>query len=100
MRNTRAFRIVVAVLAAFLLVGLLGQAALAQTQPTYPPTTPPSVLPTTEKPEVKPEVEEEAEEALAFTGAELTLLLAAFGILVAAGAVALIAARRRGAGSS
>ena len=98
MRNTRAFRIVVAVLAAFLLVGLLGQVALAQTQPTYPPTTPPSVLPTTEKPEVKPEVEEEA--ALAFTGAELTLLLAAFGILVAGGAVALIVARRRAAGSS
>jgi hypothetical protein len=34
--------------------------------------------------------------ALAFTGAELTLLVAAFGILLAGGAVALIAARRRG----
>jgi hypothetical protein len=33
--------------------------------------------------------------ALAFTGAELTLLVAAFGILLAGGAVALIAARRR-----
>jgi hypothetical protein len=38
--------------------------------------------------------------ALAFTGAELTLLLAGLGILLATGAVALIAGRRRAARSS
>ena len=41
-----------------------------------------------------------AEGALAFTGAELTLLLVGFAVLVAAGALAIIAARRRGKASA
>jgi hypothetical protein len=97
MPMTRAFRIMVTALAVLVVLVIAAGPSLAQ--PTYPPT---SVAPTTvvppDQPEVQPEVEveQEAEAApLAFTGAELTLLVAAFGILLAGGAVALIAARRR-----
>jgi hypothetical protein len=104
MRMTRAFRATMAALA--LVVVLVMATGTAMAQPTYPPTTvaPTSVAP---KVDVAPNVEEpggvlgevggqgEGVGALAFTGAELTLLVAAFGILLAGGAVALIAARRR-----
>ena len=95
MPMTRAFRIMVTALAVLVVLVIAAGPSLAQ--PTYPPT---SVAPTTvvppDVPEAEVEVEQEAEEApLAFTGAELTLLVAAFGILLAGGAVALIAARRR-----
>jgi hypothetical protein len=95
MPMTRAFRIMVTALAVLVVLVIAAGPSLAQ--PTYPPT---SVAPTTvvppDEPEVEVEVEQEAEAApLAFTGAELTLLVAAFGILLAGGAVALIAARRR-----
>lgn len=104
MQMTRAFRIVVAAVAVLVVLVIAGGPALAQ--PTYPPTTPPTspanVAPTIVEPGagVAPNVEQpgvqgEGVGALAFTGAELTLLVAAFGILLAGGAVALIAARRR-----
>jgi hypothetical protein len=99
MLHSRAFRIAVRagfVLAMVLLSGVTGAVtALAQT--TYPPPV-----------EVAPEVIEKAkpapaaaqeEGALAFTGAELTLLLVTFALLLAAGALVLIAARRRAARS-
>lgn len=112
MRISRAIPlgVLVTLIAVLALFGPLAGLALAQTYPpTTPPTTPPTsppvagetVIPTgvapgvEEAPGVQPAEEAEAA-ALAFTGAELTLLVAAFGILLAGGAVALIAARRRG----
>jgi hypothetical protein len=108
MRMTRAFRILMAAVAVLVVLVIVTGPALAQ--PTYPPTTPPTspanvaptaivpgagVAPNVERPGVQGEVQGEGVGALAFTGAELTLLVAAFGILLAGGAVALIAARRR-----
>ncbi|MGH2653228.1 MAG: hypothetical protein ACRDHV_02620 [Actinomycetota bacterium] len=104
MRMTRAFRILMAAVAVLVVLVIVTGPALAQ--PTYPPTTPPTspanVAPTAIVPGagVAPNVEQpgvqgEGVGALAFTGAELTLLVATFGILLAGGAVALIAARRR-----
>lgn len=84
MRMTRAIRIVIAALALVVVLMVAGGPAVAQ--PTYPP----SVAPTQEQPEVEAEAQ-----PLAFTGADLTLLVGGFGILLAGGAVALIAARRR-----
>lgn len=109
MRMMRAFRVTMAVLA--LAVVLVMATGPAMAQPTYPPTSvaPTSVAPTSVAPKVDANAEEpgggvlgevegqaEGVGALAFTGAEFTLLVAAFAILLAGGAVALIAARRRG----
>jgi hypothetical protein len=70
--------------------------------PTYPPTTQPAAVAAAGEQGgggpgsgVLGASEGAAGAALAFTGAELTLLVAAFGILLAGGAVAVIAARRR-----
>jgi hypothetical protein len=70
--------------------------------PTYPPTTQPAAVAAAGEQGgggpgggVLGASEGAAGAALAFTGAELTLLVAAFGILLAGGAIALIAARRR-----
>lgn len=69
--------------------------------PTYPPTTQPAAVAAAGEQGGGPgggvlgASEGAAGAALAFTGAELTLLVAAFGILLAGGAIALIAARRR-----
>ena len=111
MRMKSAFRVAMAALALVVVLVMATGPALAQ--PTYPPTTPPTspanVAPTEVAPggEVAPNVEKpggvlggvqgqgEGVGALAFTGAELTLLVAAFAILLAGGAIALIAARRR-----
>jgi len=98
MLHSRAFRIAVragVVLAMLLLSGVTGAVtALAQT--TYPP--PVEVAPeVVEKAKPAPAAQEEG--ALAFTGAELTLLLVTFAVLLAAGALVLIAARRRAARS-
>lgn len=104
MRMKSAFRVAMAALA--LVVVLVMATGPAMAQPTYPPT---SVAPTSVAPgaDVAPNVEKpggvlggvegqgEGVGALAFTGAELTLLVAAFAILLAGGAIALIAARRR-----
>jgi hypothetical protein len=67
--------------------------------PTYPPTTQPAAVAGAGEQGggkgVLGASEGAAGAALAFTGAELTLIVAAFGILLAGGAIALIAARRR-----
>lgn len=107
MPTMKALRILMVVATLFLLVGILSTTALAQ---TYPPTTPPTTGATT-NPQVEGAVVEQGENQggavqggavqgasaapLAFTGAELTLLLGGLGILLAGGAVALIAGRRR-----
>lgn len=110
MRMTKAFRIMMAAVAVLVVLVIVTGPALAQTTypPTTPPTTPANVAPTEIEPGagVAPNVEQPGVQgegvggggvgALAFTGAELTLLVAAFGILLAGGAVAMIAARRRG----
>jgi hypothetical protein len=101
--------VLVALIGVLMLSGPLAGLAMAQEYPpTTPPTTPPvageTIIPTSVAPEVEEApgaqpgagAEEEEGAPLAFTGAELTLLLAAFGILLAGGAAALIAARRRG----
>jgi hypothetical protein len=88
--------------------------------PTYPPTTPPTNPPTTPPSKVEAAVVEQGGKpgkggnpagvlgaaesrgetgALAFTGAEWTLLVGGLTILLAGGAVALIAGRRRAAKS-
>jgi len=110
MPTMKAVRIMMVVATLFLLVGTLSTTALAQ---TYPPTTPPTtpaVEETTEAPKVEGAVVEQGDSQggavlgesegasgtpLAFTGAELTLLVGGLGILLAGGAVALIAGRRR-----
>jgi hypothetical protein len=113
MRMSRAVPVVGLIcLTTVLLVGGLGGSALAQ---TYPPTTPPTqpvVSPAEESPttEVSPAVVEAGEAggaggeaggaageggALAFTGAEIWLLVLAAALLAGIGALALIAARRR-----
>jgi hypothetical protein len=103
--------VLVALFTVLALSGLGGSATAQTYPPTTPPTTPPvqgtTVIPTgvaptgvapaqEEAPAGQPAVgAEEGVAPLAFTGAELTLLLAAVGILLGAGAAALIAARRR-----
>jgi hypothetical protein len=99
--HSRAFKIAVragTVLGALLLFGVAGaMAAVAQT--SYPPPT--GVAPeVVTKPKPGGGVAPAATAPLAFTGAELTLLLVGFAVLVAAGALAIIAARRRGNASA
>ena len=75
-----------------LTVGALFAGALPAAAQTYPP--PSSVAPTVvTQPEPGPAAEAGG---LAFTGAEIGLLLLAVAVLVAVGAFALIMARRRG----
>jgi ABC-type dipeptide/oligopeptide/nickel transport system permease subunit len=103
MRMKSAIRVAMGALA--LVVVLVMATGPAMAQPTYPPT---SVAPTSVAPKVDANAEEpgggvlggvegqgEGVGALAFTGAELTLLVGAFALLLAGGAIALIAARRR-----
>jgi hypothetical protein len=95
-RSTRFAARVAVVVMGTLLFGLLG-AMTALAQQVYPP--PVEVSPEVVV-EVQPGVAPAApapEAGLAFTGAELTLIIVAFGALLAAGTAALIAARRRAA---
>jgi hypothetical protein len=102
MRITKAAPSMV-LIALFSLLALSGLAApaTAQTYPPPPPVQETGVAPTgvapaeEEAPGEQPGVEAEEAAALAFTGAELTILLAAFALLLGGGAAALIAARRR-----
>jgi LPXTG-motif cell wall-anchored protein len=82
---------IAALVTAFLLTGLIGAvSAFAQ----YPPKVEDTVV--GPQPAAQPGAEV-AGEGLAFTGSELTLLFVALGILILAGALALVAGRRRAA---
>jgi hypothetical protein len=102
-RKPNMSRFVVSMVLTLLVGGLLAGSAGAQT--VYPPETPeasvnPEVVTTggVEEAQEVAEVQvqgETQEEGLAFTGAEVGLLVLTAGGLAAIGAMALIAARRR-----
>jgi hypothetical protein len=98
--HSRSFRWslrIAAVVVGLLTFGVTG-AMMALAQPVYPP--PVDVQPEVVvevQPGVQPGVQPAPAQGLAFTGAELTLIVLAFAALLAAGTGALIAARRRAA---
>ncbi len=87
----------VALVGTFVLTGLFSVTqAIAQTP--YPPKVPPEeVLPTVVFPAGQPVTDTTGGGgSLAFTGAELTLLLGVLAVLLVTGGLALMAGRRRG----